>query len=214
MLLLPPFYRQGNKVLEKLSNLPRVIQLGKWQRSPSNPQYLTLELCSLVTGWLWLSQSCPNLPFLYRGGKVAEGRSWVHRGRGAGKAALGWKAGLGRSCGWGRGSSFAQVTWSTRWSGVGLPLKLADVYPCLTVETVPLRGQANGTLLGPKDPESQKELLNHPKSFPALSLTMTTLSLYVQLEKHHTGLGKVQELSRGMTNGWDCQTERTLWTYW
>ena len=64
-----------------------------------------------------------------------------------------------------------------------------------------MRGLANGTLVRPKDPESQKELLNHPQSSSVPNLAIATLRLYVQLEKHQTGLGRVQEISKGMANG-------------
>lgn len=71
----------------------------------------------------------------------------------------------------------------------------AGLYPCLPLETVLLWGQDKKTLLRPKEPESQK------KSFPAPGLSMAILGLNIHLEKHHTGLGKVQKKSRGITNG-------------
>lgn len=150
----------------------------------------------------------PYLPFLHKSYKIREGRSWGHKGYAV--------AGLY----WGKGLLWGEAV-VERWGAFCLSYLVdmlvwvrtpseAGLYPCFPLETVLLRGQTKGTLLPSKEIEFQKGLLGHPKSFSIPSLTMATLGLYIQLRKHHLGLGKVQEKSKGMTNGWDCWIDRTL----
>lgn len=82
-----------------------------------------------------------------------------------------------------------------KWIG---PSSETSLYLCLPLGTVLLKDQAKRMILEPNNPESQKEFLRH-----CSRLNHGHSWLYVQLEKHHTGLGKVQEKSRGMTNNWD-----------